>query len=138
MCLRSDLNSVSVQVRKAPITHNSSHKIPWQLPLQIFWSFPVSEKQYYKCNCCQSRKSAQGYARSDLETQGSVSEVLMAGWVANANGKSLKFTSCCHRKIRARRRPKFERAKSERRKIRKWRTKGKKCVVVLLQKASQI
>lgn len=49
---------VPVQVRKSPITHNSLHKIPWQLPLQIFWSFPVSEKQYFKCNCCQSWKAA--------------------------------------------------------------------------------
>jgi hypothetical protein len=32
----------------------------------------------------------------------------MAGWVANVNGESLKFTSCCHRKIRAKRRHKFE------------------------------
>lgn len=55
----------------------------------------------------------QGYARSDLETQGSVSEVLMAGWVANMNGESLKFASCCHRKIRAKRRHQFERVKSE-------------------------
>lgn len=51
----------------------------------------------------------------------------MAGWVANVNGKSLKFTNCCHRKIRAKRRPKFERAKSECRKMRKSRTKGKLC-----------
>lgn len=49
---------VSIQVRKSPITHNSLHKIPWQLPVQIFWSFPVSEKQYYKCNSCQSWKPA--------------------------------------------------------------------------------
>jgi len=49
----------------------------------------------------------QGYSRSDLETQGSVSEVLMAGWVAKMNGGSLKFTNCCHRKIRAKRRLKF-------------------------------
>lgn len=46
----------------------------------------------------------QGYARSNLQSQGSVSEVSMAGWVENLNGERLKFISCCHRKIRAKRR----------------------------------
>lgn len=104
---------VPVQVRKSPITHDSLYKISWRLPLQILWSFPVSENNTINATAVNHGRLPQGYARSDLETKGSVSEVLMAGWVANVNGESLKFTSCCHRKIRAKRRHKFERIKSE-------------------------
>lgn len=105
---------VPVQVSKASITHNSLHKIPWLLPLQIFWSFSLSlRNKTVNATAVNHGRLPQGYARSEPETQGSVSEVLMVGWVANANGESLKFPSCSLRKIRAKRRHKFELEKSE-------------------------
>lgn len=128
---------VPVQVSKASVTHNSLHKIPWLLPLQIFWSFslPLRNKTV-NVTAVNHGRLPQGYARSELETQGSVSEVLMVGWVANVNGESLKFPSCCHRKIRAKRRHKFEREKNQHKGRSGSGEPTEKCIVVLLQKGS--
>lgn len=59
----------------------------------------------------------------------------MAGWVANVNGENLKFTSCCHREIRDKRRHRFEReSQSEGRSG----SRAQKYVLALLQKGSRI
>lgn len=126
---------VPVQVTKAPKTHNSLHKIPCHCKSSgLFLSL---RNNTINATAVNRGRLPQGYARSGLETQGSVSEVLMAGWAANVNGESLKFISCCHRKIRTNRRHKSEREKSERRKFRS-RGLKEKSAVVLLQNISWI